>query len=94
MFRLTLERCLSLAVAVAYLALIYRNEGGSEAMESSITTLLPLACIWFAHELSYYRGWGSLHVVDEGTEETAIRIAGWALLLLPFFLFLIAARQE
>ena len=84
-FKLTVERLVSLVVLSIYLAIAFRQGGAASALGAVPYTLLPLACIWFAEQLTDYRGWGNLHLVTDFSPAVLIRIGGWILLLLPFW---------
>ncbi len=79
----------SLAIAVGYVVWAYAENGGEGVFDVLVGLPLPLACIWFGEYLSYYRGWASFRLVTQESSGTLLCLAGWALLLLPWFVWVL-----
>lgn len=82
------HRILSGLLAATYVVLTYDSGGAGRAMMTLARCLMPLACIWWPEELGQYVGTIRGQAM-EPTPARLVRVAGWALLLLPVLIWLL-----
>src|ERR1043166_6606212 len=91
-------RTMSLRIAIGYLVVgcLAARSGGDVFLSILIVggaLLFPLACIWFAHELSEYVGALPGPPIDRRSPAWMVKLGGWILLLLPAILFFFTYRS-
>lgn len=84
---LTLQRALSLAIAVGYVVtslIVYQplslRDGIGLFLVKSLTILFPVACIWYGDDFNEYLT--GLGLIDKPSPAGWVRIGGWCLLAL------------
>lgn len=80
------HRALSALVAATYVILAWESRGGPAAFVYFTKLLIPLACIWFPEELGQYTGTARM---SQQSPARLVRFVGWALLLMPVWLYLL-----
>jgi hypothetical protein len=90
--QITFGKILSLLIAIGYVVVAIVAEGGvSRDLWSLLVLLFPLGLIWFADELSVFRGYvGRGGDIDEDTPAILISIMGWLFLVgMPVLFYLL-----
>lgn len=78
---ITVAKLTSLFFAVLCPAVAYLLVGGSAALASGVSVVLPLALIWFPDEFgSYIGGVGRGPAIDQESPDWAVAGFGWLLL--------------
>jgi hypothetical protein len=81
----------ALLIAIGYVvaAIIDQHELNRNVLAVALSTLLPLALIWFSEELGSYIGYaGRGGDIDTETPPMMVSFMGWLLLVgLPMFLY-------
>jgi hypothetical protein len=77
------NRILSVLLAIIYIAAAYFFGSSELSWRVSISTILPLGCIWFSDAMGDYTGNMGSMPITQSSPGWIICIFGWLLLLMP-----------